>query len=278
MNKDELTHHEFSQFAQFLERQCGILLSQNKSYLVKSRLMPLVREGNFGTLSELIKSTISNGQAALRDRVVDAMTTNETLWFRDKYPFDILSNTLFERYAKSRKRVRIWSAACSSGQEPYSIAMLVQEYKQRNPGAFPAGVEIVATDISSDMLARAQKACYDPLSIGRGLSEERKQRFFKVAADKHMELVPNVAKMVTFKLINLLDSYTALGQFDIVFCRNVLIYFSPKNKAKILQQIAACLQKEGVLFLGASESIADLSKSFTLVRNNPGLYYQKNIS
>lgn len=270
-----MTHQEFVEFAHFLERQCGILLSEKKSYLVKSRLMPLIRELGIGDLSNCIKLVQSHSNGALREKVIDAMTTNETLWFRDKYPFTILSDTLLKNLASSRRKIRIWSAACSSGQEPYSIAMLIREYKQNNPGAFSAGVDIFGTDISTDMLNRAKTGSYDVLSIGRGLPEDKKRRFFTNGENGHMQLVSEVTSMVTFKPLNLLDSYGSLGKFDVIFCRNVLIYFSPQNKRKILQQIAACLQNDGALFLGASESIADLNNIFTMVRNNPGLYYTK---
>ncbi|GAA0857115.1 protein-glutamate O-methyltransferase CheR [Aliiglaciecola litoralis] len=237
--------------------------------------MPLIREEKIADLSTCLQLIQSGNQAKLREKVVDAMTTNETLWFRDKYPFDILTNTLFNSLSSSRRKVRIWSAACSSGQEPYSIAMLVHEYKQKHPRAFPAGVEIVATDISTDMLARAKRGSYDHLSIGRGLPEERKNRFFRSVEGNHMQLLPEITSMVSFKTQNLLDSYSSLGKFDVVFCRNVLIYFSVTNKRKILQQIAACLQDDGALFLGASESIGELTHLFTLVRNNPGIFYSK---
>lgn len=270
-----MTHQEFVGFAQFLERQCGILLSEKKSYLVKSRLMPLIRELDLGDLSSCLKLVQSHNNKGLRERVIDAMTTNETLWFRDKYPFTILSQTLLEKFATANCKIRIWSAACSSGQEPYSIAMLVHEYKQKNPRAFAGGVEIFGTDISSDMLSRAKQGSYDVLSIGRGLPDDKKSRYFKTAANNHMQLIPEITSMVSFKPLNLLDSYASLGKFDVIFCRNVLIYFSPQNKRKILQQIAACLQNDGALFLGASESIADLNQLFEIVRNNPGLYYTK---
>ncbi|GAC15173.1 CheR family methyltransferase [Aliiglaciecola lipolytica] len=275
MKSDDLTSQEFFEFAQFLERQCGIVLNENKSYLVNSRLKPLVRQEKFSGLSELLKSAYSGNQNSMREKVVDAMTTNETLWFRDKYPFEILTDRLFTDLSKVNRKVRIWSAACSSGQEPFSIAMCIQEYKKHHPRAFPYGIEIIATDISADMLKRAKLGRFDGISISRGLSEERKSRFFKQTEDNHMQLNRDILSMVDFRPQNLLTSYSALGKFDVVFCRNVLIYFSLSNKRKILQQIAACLQNEGSLFLGASESIAELNDLYTLVRNNPGLFYTK---
>lgn len=275
MNNSELTIQEFIQFSQFLERQCGIVLPESKGYLVKSRLMPLVRSEKLESLSVCLQLILSNDNNRLREKVIDAMTTNETLWFRDKYPFDILANSLFDTLAKQKRKVRIWCAACSSGQEPYSIAMLIHEFKQKSPNAFPSGVEILATDISSVMLKHATSGLYDNITFARGLDTERKNKFFKKVNDNAMQLSPVITSMVSFKMKNLLDDYASFGKFDVIFCRNVLIYFSPINKRNILQQIAACLQDDGTLFLGASESIADSNHLFSLVRNNPGLYYTK---
>lgn len=271
----EVGEQEYTQFGQYLERQCGIVLGDNKQYLVKSRLLPIVREFEFATLNSLLKTVVNGQNRSLNEVVVDAMTTNETLWFRDSYPFDLLGQRLLSEYAQKREPLKIWSAACSSGQEPYSIAMVFQEYKKRNPGAFPGGLEIVATDLSADMLDRAKSAEYDNLSLSRGLSEQRKSEFFNQQANGNLKLKPELTRHVTFKAQNLLDSYTNLGKFDIVFCRNVLIYFAPEVKRQILQQIAASLQTNGILFLGASESIASVSDQFDMVRCNPGLYYSK---
>lgn len=275
LDSREVGAQEYSQFGHYLERQCGIVLGENKQYLVKSRLMPIVREYEFTTLNTLIKAVVNGENRPLNEAVVDAMTTNETLWFRDGYPFDLLSKILFEKYAGRSEPLRIWSAACSSGQEPYSIVMAYHEFKRKRPGAFPGGLEIVATDLSADMLSRAKHAEYDGLSLSRGLSQERKTAFFIRQPNGNLQLKPEVTRHVTFKSLNLLDSYAGLGRFDMVFCRNVLIYFAPEVKRKILQQIAASLQNSGILFLGASESIASVTDQFNMVRCNPGLYYEK---
>lgn len=271
----EVGDHEYSLFGQYLERQCGIVLGNNKQYLVKSRLMPIVREYEFSTLNTLIKSVVNGQNTRLNEFVIDAMTTNETLWFRDSYPFELLTKQLFDKYASRNSPLKIWSAACSSGQEPYSIAMCFLEYKQKNPQALPGGIEIIATDLSSDMLNKAKQAEYDNLSIARGLSEQRKRAFFSPTSNGHLKLHTDVTKLVTFKPLNLLNSYSNLGKFDMVFCRNVLIYFATDIKRKILQQIAASLQNSGVLFLGASESISTVTEQFEMVRCSPGLYYAK---
>lgn len=277
MENREISEREYQQFGQFLERQCGIVLGDNKQYLVRSRLMPIVREFEFVGLNSLIQTIVNGQNRRLNELVVDAMTTNETLWFRDTYPFDLLDKKLLPEFAERSRSLRIWSAACSSGQEPYSIAMTFLEYKKKYPNSFPGGLEIIATDLSSDMLTKAQAAEYDNLSIARGLSEQRKNQFFKANSKGMSCLNLDVKKLVKFRPLNLLDSYQSLGKFDMVFCRNVLIYFAPAVKSKILQQIAATLQPSGKLFLGASESVTGITNDFDMVRCSPGLFYSKKI-
>ncbi|WP_102795761.1 CheR family methyltransferase [Bowmanella denitrificans] len=275
MPDKEIGNQDYALFRDYLERQCGIVLGDNKQYLVRSRLSPLLRRFDLPDLPQLINNVVNGRDRTLREAVIDAMTTNETLWFRDTYPFELLKNELLLKFKGKTGPLRIWSAACSSGQEPYSISMCILEFLQRNPGAFPGGVQIIGTDISSDMLNRCKQAEYDNLSLSRGLSEERKRQFFEPTANGTMRLKSQVTSMVSFRPINLLESYASLGKFDLVFCRNVLIYFSAQIKSQILQQIAAGLQKDGILFLGASESMSGLSEAFSMVRCNPGLYYAK---
>lgn len=275
LNRD-LDHQEYGLFSHFLEDNCGIVLGANKQYLVRSRLAPLVREYQFESLSELVHKVVSGREPKLREAVINAMTTNETLWFRDTYPFELLKTEIFPELA-SKGGMKIWSAACSSGQEPYSIAISALEYQQSSARALPQNVQIVATDLSTEMLERASSAEYDSLSIGRGLSEQRKRTFFEPVPGQlgHLRVCAQARRMVSFKPINLLQSFTGIGRFDVVFCRNVLIYFSPEVKTRILQQIAACLQKDGILFLGASESITGLSNDFVMQRSGQGLFYRK---
>ncbi|MCL2913106.1 protein-glutamate O-methyltransferase CheR [Shewanella corallii] len=271
-----LAETEYSQFKQFLEQHSGIVLGDNKQYLVRSRLAPLMGKYDLPTLSELVSKSMKPSERQLRAEVIDAMTTNETLWFRDKYPFELLASELLPEFAGKGGPLKIWSAACSSGQEPYSIAMTVLECQQRALGAVPsAGVSILATDLSPSMLERCRKAEYDSLALARGLSEERKRQFFEPCNSGTMQLKNNVKRMVNFRPHNLLDSYASLGKFDIIFCRNVLIYFSPEAKSNILRQFAAALNPGGMLFLGASESAAGVTEEFDMVRCNPGIYYRK---
>ncbi|HEY0924450.1 MULTISPECIES: CheR family methyltransferase [Rheinheimera] len=273
-NKD-LHDKEYVLFRDFLEQQCGIVLGDNKQYLVKSRLAPLMQRFGLATLSELVNKTLSPFERQLRSAVIDAMTTNETLWFRDTYPYELLKKQIFPELEKTCRTVKMWSAASSSGQEPYSIAMTALEYQQSRPGAFSLGVHIMGTDISNTMLEHCQRAEYDGLALSRGLSPERRSKFFEDSGKGMMRVKDNVRKNVSFRHLNLLDSYTLLGKFDIIFCRNVLIYFSADVKAKIIRQFAQSLNPRGYLFLGASESLSSINADFEMIRCNPGIIYRK---
>lgn len=274
LNRD-LQDREYVLFRDFLEQQCGIVLGDNKQYLVKSRLAPLMQRFGLASLSELVNKTLSPFERQLRSAVIDAMTTNETLWFRDTYPYELLKKQIFPELEKTCRTVKMWSAASSSGQEPYSIAMTALEYQQGRPGAFSLGVHIMGTDISNTMLEHCQRAEYDGLALSRGLSPERRSKFFEDSGKGMMRVKDNVRKNVSFRHLNLLDNYTLLGKFDIIFCRNVLIYFSADVKAKIIRQFAQSLNPRGYLFLGASESLSSINADFEMIRCNPGIIYRK---
>lgn len=275
MQDKTLDLQEYNRFRDYLENQCGIVLGDNKQYLVKSRLSPLMRKFDIDSLSNLVDKAVRSHDRNLKTAVIDAMTTNETLWFRDNYPFELFTSVLLPEFKGQRTPIKIWSAACSSGQEPYSISMKFAEYQQRNPGNVPGGVQILGTDISTSMLDQCRSAEYDSLSLARGLSEDYKRLYFEPGKNGTMKLKPSITKCVSFRQMNLLDSYSLLGKFDIIFCRNVLIYFSADVKAKILQQFAASLNPGGFLFLGASESMSGLSDAFEMRRCNPGIVYKK---
>lgn len=265
----------YKQFSDFLEVQCGIVLGANKQYLVKSRLIPLMSKFSIDDLSELIKQSMSYKNRELRTAVIDAMTTNETLWFRDKYPFELLSNKIFPEILEKKKSIKLWSAASSSGQEAYSIAMTSLEY-QKKKSVLGMNVQIIGTDISNSMLEQCKNGTYDTLALSRGLDEDRKRQFFTGLNDGSgkMQIKPEVKKMTSFRNYNLLDSYASLGKFDIIFCRNVLIYFSSDVKSRILNQFAGALNPGGYLILGASESLTGLTSKFDMVRCNPGIIYK----
>ncbi|MCM2678934.1 CheR family methyltransferase [Echinimonas agarilytica] len=274
MPTKNITDIEYKTFRDYLEKQCGIVLGDNKQYLVKSRLAPVLTKYKIKSLTELLSSLSSISQRELRAAVIDAMTTNETLWFRDGYPFELLKSKIFPDFHGQRKPIRMWSAACSSGQEPYSLSMTSLEYQMQRPGTLPGGVEILATDISASMLEQCKGAEYDELALARGLSPERRRQFFEKADSGRFRLNSKVRQQVTFRYANLLESYALLGRFDIIFCRNVLIYFSADVKSKIINQFAGALNPGGYLMLGASESISGLSDKFEMVRCNPGIVYK----
>ncbi|OOE93234.1 chemotaxis protein CheR [Salinivibrio sp. MA427] len=273
MTNVAISDQEYRDFCRHLESKCGIVLGDSKQYLVRSRLSPLVNKFGLASLSELVKSVITGRNRELAVAAIDAMTTNETLWFRDTYPYEVLAHRLLPELAKARKPIKIWSSASSSGQEPYSIAMTVAETQQRKPGML-SSVSITATDISTSMLEACRQGIYDNLALGRGLSPERRRTFFEDVGDGKMRIKDNIKRMVTFRPQNLMESYSLLGKFDIIFCRNVLIYFSPDMKAKVLNQMAGALNPGGYLILGASESLTGLTDKFEMIRCNPGIIYK----
>jgi chemotaxis protein methyltransferase CheR len=267
---------DFEQFRVFLEKACGILLGENKQYLVSSRLNKLMEQQGIKSLGELVQRLQTQPRGGLREQVVDAMTTNETLWFRDTYPFEVFKNKVIPEFIRKNpgQRLRIWSAACSSGQEPYSLSMSIDEFERTNLGQLKAGAQIVATDLSSAMLANCKTGEYDSLAIARGLSQERLQRYFDSRGAGRWAIKAPIRSRVEFRPFNLLDSYASLGKFDVVFCRNVLIYFSAQVKKDILLRIHSTLKPGGYLFLGASEALNGLPDHFQMVQCSPGIIYQ----
>jgi len=270
---DTLTIEDYQSFRRFLEDACGIVLGDNKQYLVTSRLTKLIADNEIDSFSTLMKRMKVDGK--LRNCIMDAMTTNETSWFRDVYPFDILKEKLLPELVKTQPRtIRIWSAACSTGQEPYSLSMMVQEYLQSNPGSLPTdAVQVIGTDISPSVLAIARSGVYEGVAVSRGLPQERKVRFFQETS-AGWEVSADIKKRVSFRELNLMQNYTLLGRFDIIYCRNVLIYFSIELKRDILARMANCLNPGGFLVLGGSESITNYSNEFDLIRWRNGVIYQ----
>jgi len=268
-----ITAEDYQSFRKLLEDACGIVLGDNKQYLVTSRLTKLISDNEIGSFSTLMKRMKVDGK--LRNRIMDAMTTNETSWFRDVYPFDILKEKLLPELIKTQLRtIRIWSAACSTGQEPYSLSMMVQEYLQSKPGSLSTNaVQIIGTDISPSVLAVAKSGVYEGVAVSRGLPQERKARFFRETS-AGWEVGADIKKRVSFRELNLMQSYTLLGRFDIIYCRNVLIYFSTELKRDILARMAKCLNPGGFLVLGGSESITNYSNEFDLIRWRNGVIYQ----
>lgn len=271
-----VTNLDFELFRDYLEKHSGIMLGDNKQYLVTSRLRKIMESERLQSLAELLRAMQSGPRSGLYQQVIDAMTTNETLWFRDGYPFEVMKNKVLPELTQKypNQRLRIWSAASSSGQEPFSLSMIVDEYERSNPGQLRAGVQIVATDLSVSMLEACKRGEYDALSMGRGLSLERQQRYFEKLDGARWRIKQPVRQRVEFRQLNLLDSYALLGKFDVVFCRNVLIYFSAEVKKDILRRIHATLKPGGYLFLGASEALNGLPELYSMVQCSPGIIYQ----
>ena len=273
MSAVSIRNEDYQAFSRFLERSCGIVLGDNKQYLVASRLGPLLDEQGMAGLGQLVQALESPSGRDLKGRVIEAMTTNETQWFRDTYPFEVLrKHILPELERRGVRTARIWSAASSSGQEAYSISMTLEEYKAQG-GRLEA--EIVGTDISPAMVQQATAARYRANVARRGLSVERQQRFFDSIGENTWEVKPHVRRRVSFKVHNLLESYAGLGKFDLVFCRNVLIYFGWESRKDIIERMASVMKPGAYLIVGASESLARHSEEFELVRLDGGVIYRR---
>lgn len=267
----DISKEDFATFRDFLERVCGILLGDNKEYLVASRLRVTLKEEELDTIGQLVKKIETDNR--LREKVVDAMTTNETLWFRDSHPFEILKNKLLPEILENQRSMDMWCAASSTGQEPYSISMVLEEFQKKNPGKL-SNSKIVATDISPTALDIAKKGLYDQLAVGRGMPKEYLDRYFQ-KKDDGWQIDPDIARRVQYRALNLLTPYSILGKFDVVFCRNVLIYFSSELKKDILTRIHGVLKPGGYLLLGASEALNDLPDHYEMVHCHPGIIYRK---
>ncbi len=274
MQNREFSDATYTDFCTFLEKHSGIVLGKTKQYLVRSRLFPFIESYELPDITAVINTAITGRDRQLQTQVIDAMTTNETLWFRDNYPYQLLERSVLDELNALNRPIRVWSAACSSGQEPYSIALCYLQYKQKHPNAFARGFEIIATDLSSEMLDACRDGSYDDHALARGMPNELLTKYFHVNGRGRHQINDEVKRIVTFKPLNLMHSYAALGKFDLVFCRNVLIYFSNDVKRKILQQIAATMHPHSILFLGASESVSLTEDLYKMVKAPTGLYYQ----
>ena len=275
MDQSPIAVNEYDLFRRYLEDACGIVLGDNKHYLVTSRLKRVTEEFKFPSLSEMMSTLVKGNDRHLREKVIDAMTTNETMWFRDVYPFEILKKELLPELAQNKAPIRIWSAASSTGQEAYSISMTTSEFQLSNPGKLASSVEIVGTDISQTVVNQAKQGTYDELSVVRGLSTERRDKFFRKKDDKWL-ITPDIMQRTRFTELNLLNNYALLGKFDIIFCRNVLIYFSSEMKKDILERMGQILKPGGTLILGGSESPTGYTKAFSMVRYPDGVVYRLN--
>ncbi len=262
-------------FFKLLHEESGLLLDESKKYLLETRLEPLAAQEGFRSIDDLGRNMIQRRNSLLRQKVVDAMTTNETLFFRDKTPFSVLKEEVIPKLMKLNERtrsIRIWCAACSTGQEPYSVAMTLREMAQDLRGW---RVKIVATDIAEHVLRQGRSGRYSQHEVQRGLPTPLLVRYFSQVG-ANWDVKPEIKSMVEFRKLNLLSSLVSMGTVDVAFCRNILIYFDVKTKRGVVERIGKILSPEGVLFLGGSESLLGVTTSMARIKATKGSYYQKN--
>ena len=265
-----MNSQDFDFITQLLRKRAGIVLTIDKMYLLESRLAPLARKEGLPSIDDLIQVVRSRRDERLITQVVDVMTTNETFFYRDKTPFDHLKEAILPILGQARRgqRIRIWCAACSTGQEPYSIAMMLDQMPQLTGGV---PVEIVATDISDRCLDRARQGLFTQFEVQRGLPIQTLMQYF-TQQDDHWRISERMRQMITFRKLNLMDPAYNLGKFDIVFCRNVLIYFDTPTKAEVFERIAQSMNPGGFLLLGAAESVIGITQAFETAQDRRGLY------
>lgn len=274
LTNSDLTQEEYKVLMKYIYSICGITLNEDKKYLIHQRLEPLA-ESMQCSMSELVRKIAATPDFHLRDKIIVAITTNETFFFRDLHPFETFRQFMLPKLAekiKERKlrmpqrrgsKVSIWSCACSTGQEPYSLSMIIHEYVQFNKSL---GIEfddfsILATDISSRVLGKAMTGEYTDSEMSRGITQMYKTFYFD-ETNKQWSVKQFLRKIIEFRTVNLIESFSYLGSFDIIFCRNILIYFDDETKKRILEQFYSMLAPDGILLLGATENIYTLSDKF----------------
>jgi chemotaxis protein methyltransferase CheR len=266
-----VTPLEFDYLRRLLKERSGLVLSHDKQYLVESRLMPVARRMGVDSLSTLVHNLKRQDAEPLIVDVVEAMMTNETFFFRDRIPFDHLRDTIVPTLMQARavqKRMRIWCAAASSGQEPYSLAMVLKDMSASLAGW---RIDILATDLSAEVLEKAKAGLYSQFEVQRGLPIQLLIKYFTQVGDC-WQLSPEIRSMVQFRPFNLLNDFGPLGIFDVVFCRNVLIYFDQDMKAVVLERLARQIERDGYLALGAAETVVGLTDQFKPYPDRRGLY------
>jgi chemotaxis protein methyltransferase CheR len=265
-----MTPLDYDYLRKLLKDRSGLVLSADKQYLVESRLTPLARKAGIASLTELVTKLKANNAQLIVD-VVEAMTTNESFFYRDKVPFDHFNQAIMPAMLAARakeKRIRIWCAAASTGQEPYSLAMCLKEMKDKLVGW---RVEILGTDLSTEVLDKAKAGIYSQFEVQRGLPIQMLVKHFVQNGDT-WQISPEIRGMVQYKSLNLLQDFSHLGHFDVVFCRNVLIYFDQETKVGVLNRIARMIEPDGFLVLGAAETVVGLTEAFKPMSDKRGLY------
>ena len=265
---------EFDHFCTLVGVRSGLVLGRDKAYLVGSRLEPIARQHGLADVPALLARLKAGAPESLIAQCVDAMATHESLFFRDTTPFEQMERLVLPAIADARpagQPLRIWSAACSSGQEAYSIAMLCQENAHRLAGR---RVEIVGTDMAEAILVKARAGLYSSFEVQRGLSPQRTAKWM-TPKGAGFEVSQTLKSMVSFRRHNLLDGMAGMGVFDIIFCRNVLIYFDQAKKSQVMNQLAGALALDGALFLGSAETVRGLTDALALQPGSRGLYRRR---
>ena len=267
-----MTPQDFDYLRKMLRERSGQVLSAEKQYLAESRLLPVARKHGLAGLAELVdKLKATTAAAPLTVAVIEAMTTNESFFFRDKMPFDHFRAVIMPALLAARaheKRIRIWCTACATGQEPYSLAMSL---KAIGPALAGWRVEIVATDLSNEVLDKAKAGIYSQFEVQRGLPIQSLVKFF-TKVDEAWQIAEEIRAMVKFRPLNLLNDFSPLGTFDLVFCRNVLIYFGQDTKIGVLNRLARQMPSDGFLILGAAETVVGLTDAFKPMTDQRGIY------
>ena len=265
-----MTPPDYEYLRKLLRDHSGLDLSADKQYLIESRLLPLARKAGLPGISELVQK-MKGGSASVTTQVVEAMTTNETFFFRDKVPFDHFRDSIMPEILKaraSRKSIRIWCAAGSTGQEPYSLAMCLKEMSAALAGW---RVEILATDLSQEVLEKSRAGIYSQFEVQRGLPIQMLVKYFKQSGEL-WQVNADIRAMVQHRQLNLLHDFSQLGIFDVIFCRNVLIYFDQDTKIDIFNRLAKVTEPDGFLALGAAETVVGLTDVFKPYPERRGLY------
>jgi len=266
-----MTPFEYDYLRKLLKERSGLVLSADKQYLVESRLLPVARKAGCAGLSQLVLALKQPKAERLIVEVVQAMMTNESFFFRDKVPFEHFRDTIMPALLAARseqRHIRIWCAAASTGQEPYSLAICLKEMAQQVAGW---RVDILGTDLSLEVLEKAKAGVYSQFEVQRGLPIQMLVKYFSQVGDT-WQIAPDIRAMVQYKPLNLLADLAHLGRFDVVFCRNVLIYFDQETKISVLNRISRLLEPDGYLVLGAAETVVGLTDAFRPVSDKRGLY------
>lgn len=261
----------FEYLRDLLKERSGLVLTPDKTYLIETRLMPVVRSNGYQNIEDMVQALKKRHDETLVTKISEAMNTHESLFFRDQAPFELFRTVILPQLLQRRaakKHFRIWCAACSSGQEPFSLAMVLEAEAAKLKGW---RAEIVATDISNAVLKRAREGLFTQFEIQRGLPVTLLVKHFNQEGE-NWRLNKNIRDMVDFRPFNLLKDNNSLGSFDMILCRNVLIYFDIETKSQVLGSISRVLNKDGVLFLGSAESTMGLTEDLWPVEAGRGVY------